>query len=287
MEKYIHPTDEKIKSFIKDLDLEGKNLEETTGILLKWFDTFVTYSRLDAPFFPLQRSDLDVLNMLSGTCGDYSNLLVSVFSMLNYTVKYAYVKVDCYNNPQDHICIAVQDNQEWKLIDATLPYRKWHGFHCQHKEYELLAEDEFLKKMKKEEAYWSQKAIESGNEKYAGLFYAPWIHNDVILNTPKELESVFYLLMLENREKYQLFVYYLVYSEEKAFSPVMCRIVGTDVYYCFSEKTAEHIWDEKQWGKECSEGAVPEKYKTRYYENMRKSIQSNLMRIEELFHELK
>ena len=285
MEKYIHPTDEKIKSFINDLGLEGKNLEETTGILLKWFDAFVTYSRLDAPFFPLQRSDIDVLNMLSGTCGDYSNLLVSVFTALNYTVKYAYVKVDCYNNPQDHICIAVWDNQEWKLIDATLPYRKWHGFHCQHKEYELLEEDEFLKKMKKEEAYWSQKAIESGNEKYAGLFYAPWIHDDVILNIPKELESVFYLLMLENREKYQLFIYYLVYSEEKAFSPVKCRIVGKDAYYCFSEKAAEHIWDEEQWGKECSEGDVPENYKTRYYENMRKSIQSNLMRIEKLFHE--
>ena len=65
MEKYIHPTDEKIKSFIKDLGLEGKNLEETTGILLKWFDAFVTYSRLDAPFFPLQRSDLDVLNSVN------------------------------------------------------------------------------------------------------------------------------------------------------------------------------------------------------------------------------
>lgn len=104
--------------------------------------------------------------------------------------------------------------------------------------------------------------------------------------TPKELESVFYLLMLENREKYQLFIYYLIFSEEKAFSPVMCRIVGKDVYYCFSEKSAEHIWDEGQWGKERSEEAVQEEYKTRYYENMRKSIQSNIMRIENILHEL-
>lgn len=80
MKKYIHPTVEKIKNFIKNLGLEGKNLEETTGILFKWFDTFVTYSRLDAPFFPLQRSDLDVLNMLSGTCGDGGRSYAGAFS---------------------------------------------------------------------------------------------------------------------------------------------------------------------------------------------------------------
>lgn len=174
------------------------------------------YSRLNAPFYPLQRSDLDVLDMLSGTCGDYSNLLVSVLIALGYESRYAYVKVDCYNNLQDHICAAVLHNDKWILIDATLPYRRWHGFDCQHKEYELLSVEGFLTKMKKEESYWTEKAVESGNEKYAGLFYAPWIHDDTIVDATEKLESVFYLLAFENKDKYQIYVTYLVYSK-KAF----------------------------------------------------------------------
>ena len=74
--------------------------------------------------------------------GDYSNLLVSVFQKLGYEAKYAYIHKDCYGDEQDHICVAIRDNNEWILIEATLPYRKWHGFKCQHQEYELLSPDD-------------------------------------------------------------------------------------------------------------------------------------------------
>ena len=84
METYIHPSDEKIKEFIQKLELGNKGLKEIIHSIFKWFDSDVKYSRLNAPFYPLQRSDLDVLNMLSGTCGDYSNLLVSVLIALGY-----------------------------------------------------------------------------------------------------------------------------------------------------------------------------------------------------------
>ncbi len=285
MERYIHPTDKRIRQLIEDLELENKDFVDTVHTLFDWFDVNITYSRLNAPFFPLQRSDLDVLDMLSGTCGDYSNLLVSVFSALNYETRYAYIRVDCYNNPQDHICAAVWYSGAWVLIDATLPYRRWHGFDCQHKEYELLSTDEFLIKMKKEEAYWTDKAINRGNKKYAGLFYAPWIHEDVIIETEDKLESVFYLLSFENKDKYQIFMNYMIYSKDEAFTPTMCRIIENDIYYSFSEKQATHIWDGKQWGEEYLESTIPERYRSQYYQNMKNSIQKNLSVIRKIIAE--
>ena len=77
------------------------------------------------------------------------------------------------------------------------------------------------------------EGVDSGDDKYAGLFYAPWIHDDVIEDTTEKLESVFYLLAFENKDKYQIFVTYLVYSKENAFSPVMCRITSDAIYYSF------------------------------------------------------
>ena len=47
-----------------------------------------------------------------------------------------------------HICAAVNENGKNILIDATLPYRKWHGFDCPHQDYELFSPDEFEYKMK-------------------------------------------------------------------------------------------------------------------------------------------
>ena len=285
MEKYIHPGDDKIKNFISDFYLQEKSLEEVVYTVFDWFDAHIDYSRLNNPFYPLQRSDLDVLEMLSGTCGDYSNLLVSVLTALSYDVQYAYVREDCYGNPQDHICAAVWDEEAWKLIDATLPYRKWCGFACPHKEYELLTVDGFWERMKGEEKYWTEKAIKYGNEKYAGLLYAPWVHEEVCTNTQNELECVFYLLVFENKEEHQIYVNSLVYTEEKAISPIMCRISRDYMYFSFSEREAKHIWDSEQWGQEYLEESVPETYRTRYYENMLISIQNNLPRIKAIIED--
>lgn len=115
--------------------------------------------------------------------------------------------------------------------------------------------------------------------------YAPWIHDDTIVDTDEKLESVFYLLVFENKEKYQIYATYLVYSKETAFSPVMCRITEDKIYYTFSEKKADNIWDAEQWGEEYLETTVPEIKKEQYYENITKSIQMNIPSIKELMLE--
>mgnify|MGYP003304197958 CR=1 FL=1 len=49
--------------------------------------------------------------------------------------------------------------------------------------------------MKKEEDYWRNVANQYGNEFFAGLLYAPWIHEEII----RQLEnSIVYIPISEN-----------------------------------------------------------------------------------------
>lgn len=259
-DEYIHPRSSEIEGFISELHLWNLPLSSVVETLLRWFDDNIAYSRLNAPYYPLQRSDLDLLKMRSGTCGDYSNLIVSVLTRLGYKTKYAYVHVDCYGNPQDHICAAVWSAERWQLIDATLPYRQWHGVDCPHLEYELLSYDDMREKLKQEEQYWTNKAIEWKKESFAGLLYAPWIHEEIVLCTDNSLETVFFLLMLNSINDYNILVYYLVYSEAEASSAIMCRVSTEGIFFRFSVNRADNIWDEKQLGEEFAKENIPECY---------------------------
>ncbi len=259
-DEYIHPDSMEIGCLINELQLEGKPLSSVPGELFRWFDNNISYSRLNAPYYPLQRSDLDVLRMKSGTCGDYSNLVVSVLTRLGYKTKYAFVNVDCYGNPQEHICAAVWSEGQWKLIDATLPYRKWHGWDCPHKECELLSYDDMKTRLKQEEKHWTDKAAEWNRESFAGLLYAPWIHEDAVVCTEDSLETVFFLLILDSAAEYNLYVYYLVYTKDDAASVIMCRVTNDGQYYRFPVNTPKDMWDDEQWGEEYTKSGIPECY---------------------------
>ena len=274
--EYIHPQSFEMERFINELQLENLSLIRVVETLLLWFDNNITYSRLNAPYYPLQRSDLDVLKMKSGTCGDYSNLIVSVLTRLGYETKYAYVHVDCYGNPQDHICAAVRNAERWQLIDATLPYRKWHGSDCPHCEYELLSYDEMKNIFQREEQYWTNKAVEWKKESFAGLLYAPWVHEEPVLCTDASLETVFFLLILNSVQEYNIFAYYLVYSDTKASNTIKCRVNADEMYLSFSVHPADNLWDEKQWGKEYTNESIPGDYCSDRLAKMSEVLQANI-----------
>ena len=61
MEQYIHPNNEEITQFIEELELRNLSLKDTTLKIFEWLDNNIAYSRLSSPYFPLQRSDLDLL----------------------------------------------------------------------------------------------------------------------------------------------------------------------------------------------------------------------------------
>lgn len=279
---YIHPDNPQIEQLIDELQLNTLSLEPLINKLLKWFDENISYSRLNSPYYPLQRSDLDVLQMKSGTCGDYSNLVVAVLKRIGYQVKYAYLTTDCYGNPQDHICAAVWDDNRWKLIDATLPYRKWMGFDCPHREYELLSAQEFYDKMKTEENNWTQQAKAWNNEKYAGLLYAPWIHQEIVVNTKEYLETVFFLLTYDSEKIPRLYINYFTYSPDAASTPIMCIIQAGKEAYRFSIKEAKHIWDEEQWSRAYCVDDISKELQTRYYRIFKNCIQKVIPHINEI-----
>lgn len=283
---YIHPHDEIIDTFIEQNIHNKSDIRAVCNDLLTWFDNNAKYSRLNAPFFPLQRSDLDVVTMRSGTCGDYSNLIVSVLQKLGYETMYAYVHKDCYGDEQDHICAAVRDAESWILIDATQPYRKWHGFNCPHREYELLSSTAFEEKMKAEEAYWTDVAIKYGNERYAGLLYAPWIHEEIIRQSDTTLESVFFLLLLDERRNTTLYAYYRKFSKENGSIPMMGVISNGTVKYRSSIKKPNSIWDNDQWSCEYSEEDIPDELKTASFDEFKSCISRVAIDINRMMHDL-
>ena len=112
-------------------------------------------------------------------------------------------------------------------------------------------------KLKEEEKYWTNKAIEWKKESFAGLLYAPWIHEEIVDSTDNSLETVFFLLMLNSVHEYNIFAYYLVYSDTDASNTIMCRVSAEEMYFCFSVHPADNIWDENQWGEEYMKEAIP------------------------------
>lgn len=259
---YIHPTDKRITDFSALMRRNGEDLGSIVGSLFSWFDENIEYSRLAAPFFPLQRSDIDVISFKAGTCGDYSNLIVSVLLASGFEARYAYVRRDVYGDAQDHICAAINDNGRYVLIDAAQPYRKWHGYDCGHKEYELLTPIEFENRMRAEEAYWSAAADRYGRPLLAGLMYAPWLHAECVLETPEVYDDVFCLITLDDRLSPALNVYYRHYTPYEGTIPVMAKISDGMVRYRFSAHSRKDLWDERQWSEGFDEDEVPGEYDT-------------------------
>lgn len=280
--KYIHPSDERIARFAAAVCKENTDLETVCRVLLAWFDANVDYSRLSAPFFPLQRSDIDVLEMRAGACGDRSNLIVSVLLALGFDACYAYVHRDRYGDAQDHICAAAAENGRHILIDATLPYLKWHGYDCGHREYELLSQDEFGRRMTEEEAYWSSVAEKHGKPSAAGLLYAPWVHAERVFETEEALGEVFYLLSLGESLEPVLYVYYLRYTPLESASPIMAKVCCGKTLYHFSVHPRGELWDDAQWSPGYEEAELPAEFVTDELSAMRDSMRKVLPRIESI-----
>lgn len=280
--KYINRDSKEILDFSKEMSRDVVGTENIIKNILRWFDENMEYSRLNSPYYPLQRSDVDTLRMKSGTCGDYANLIVSTLLNLGVSAKYAVVKQDCYGHNQDHICAMAKIDNEWILIDATLPYRKWWGYKTPHKEYDIYTPSEFEEKFKKEERYWYNLALKWKEEKYAGLLYAPWIHEELIVNRYEFMDSIFYLLIFSDLNDWNLYVYYLRYTSEKAKSPVMATINSQEITYRFSIHQVKSIWDENQWSGKYEPNDIPKNYKDEKFIRLDKNINKIVDKIKQI-----
>ena len=276
---YIHPDSDEIRSFALKIKKDTTTIREFFEKLFKWFDENIEYSRLNNPFTPLQRSDLDLLHMKCGTCGDYANLIVSILISLGIPAKYACLKRDCYGDEQDHICAAAFIDDKWILIDATLPYRKWYGFDCPHQEYDLLEPLEFEKKMKVIEQKCISQAIEMGNPQYAGILYAPWIHDDIVLKNEDRYDSVFYLFILNDEKSWTLYINYMVYTKDGESTTIMVTATEDTELYQFSIHPVESVWDDAQWSDCYTIENIPTELRTEELDKMRENTKNNIPKI--------
>lgn len=246
---YRHPDAPALQKWLAELGGPEQPALTLCARALDWFDANeIAYSRLNAPFTPLQRSDLDVLRWHSGTCGDFSNLLVSLLQAAGLPAAYAVVTRDCYGDLQDHICAATQDaGGRWVLVDATDPYRKWHGLACPHQDYTLLTPAAMTARFQQEEKTWQSAATEWSDPRTAGLLYAPWLHSEIVMETADSLGSVFILLTLPAPGQWRLTAYYQCYTAVRGVALVRRVHTAAASFLQFSANSAAHIWDEGQW----------------------------------------
>ncbi|MBQ8834783.1 MAG: transglutaminase domain-containing protein [Oscillospiraceae bacterium] len=284
--KYIHPDDDRIQMFVREISFGCYTLKEICRNLFSWFDENISYSRLNAPFFPLQRSDLDVLSMKCGTCGDFSNLLVSVFISLGYDVKYAYVHRDCYGDQQDHICAAVKLEERYILLDAANPYRKWHGYDCLHLEYEFLTVLEFESKITADQAYWTEQAWKRGKAPMAGLWYAPWIHSETVKQSEDCLDNVFFLLSVNDPSAPVLYAYYQHYTQKTGRNLILACTSGQEIRFHFSQYSDLDIWDDKQWSNGYLAKDIPIEYSSVELDILKNVIEITGSKLEPILHKL-
>lgn len=282
---YINPNSGEVQDYLKKINYKTELKIDLIFEIIEWFKGNVEYSRLNSPYFPLVRNDIDVINMKSGTCGDYSNLLVSCLINLGYEAKYAYVKRDCYGDSQDHICVAAKIDGNWILIDVTTPYLYFHPFNCPHKEYHLYEPLEFQEMMKKEELYWYDKAVELGCSNLGGLYFAPWIHNETIIMNEDRIESVFFLLIMNGREKCTLYATYLIYEQNKRMSPIRLMINQDDeVKAQFCNDESLEIWDENRWGDEFQISNIASENKTEEWYKLISIVENKKEPIKEVIY---
>jgi hypothetical protein len=80
--------------------------------LFRWCLDHLRYGRLEAPWFPVVRTDEDVLRLREGTCGDFAHLFVACMTAMGIEAQYVWVDRDRYGDEQNHICSAFFDPDE-------------------------------------------------------------------------------------------------------------------------------------------------------------------------------
>ena len=137
----------------------------------------------------------------------------------------------------------------------------------------------FEEKMKEEESFWINRARQYGNELYAGLLYAPWIHERILKQSDAAIESIFYLLMIDERRVTTLYAYYKKYSKDSGSIPMMSIISEGKQRYCFSVRKANQIWDNEQWGEEYPKDNVPGEFQTEAFYEFQRIVSEDLIEI--------
>lgn len=258
--KYCNPDNSQVIELISYIPLDLKCDLQKAKWLYDWCLDNLDYGRLKKPYFPLVRTDLDVLELKEGTCGDFSHLFISFMDALNIKAKYVKVVRDIHNDEQDHICACFynEEEQRWILVDPTPSYGRISGWDIKHREIKFIDKDAHWESLKKEEVLWAMRSVEKYNSLLlSGMIYAPWIYEGIINQTKTETESIFVLLTLDSSLKWNMQVTWHMNAADTRKCPIRLRRTSNSDSYEWDECIDEdlEVWDEKRWN---SNGSVTE-----------------------------
>jgi hypothetical protein len=248
---YCHPNSTEIKNLIKSIPTNNKTNYEKAKWIFDWCVNNLEYGRLKKPFFPLIRTDLDVLELKEGTCGDFSNLFVSCMESLDIPSKYVIVDRDSYNDRQSHICSAFYNSIEnrWILVDPTPAYGCVSGWDVRHKEIKFIEKEEYWVARKQEEYDWIKRSILEYKSLFlSGILFAPFIYEGFIKKTDRQNTTLFAYLTVDNLLQWHLMATLHDYTKKSRSCPIRITSVKLDNYeWAASINEDFEVWDEKRW----------------------------------------
>jgi len=248
---HCHPRHPGIREIIRRIPPECASDSQKAKWLFEWRLNHLSYGRLKKPLFPLIRTDLDMLELKEGTCGDFSHLFVSFMQALKIPARYGIVERDLYGDAQDHICAAFRDRDEsrWISVDPTPSYGKVAGWDIGHRTSEWRDPEEHWAAIREEEIVrLHQAARRYRSLLLSGIIFAPWMYEEIIEVSQAGVTSVFVLLATDDELRWKLHVTCHMKGQKDRSCPIRLRTDSRDVLEwdeCANEQM--ELWDEARW----------------------------------------
>ena len=119
------------------------------------------------------------------------------------------------------------------------------------------------------------------------MFYAPWIHERIVCRSDAVIDSVFYLVNVDQQKDITIYAYYLRYSKDSGAIPVMSAISDGRQEFRFSCRKPKSLWDDEQWSGAYAEGSIPDAFQTKETDTLIRCISEDLPAINRILAEVR
>lgn len=249
---YCHPDSPAVRALVRQAVQAGRRHSDQVHWLFQWCRDQLRYGRLAAPWFPLVRTDEDVLRLREGTCGDYAHLLVACATAMGIEARYVWVDRDVYGDEQNHICSAFLEPDEgrWVLVDPTY----FTGWDVRHRDVRFVPKEAHWAAVSRDEFDWLRGEAGRKRLALAGLTYAPWVYEGLLERADLGGRTFFALLCVTAPGQWGLWATLHEQRPETRACPVRLRATaGGALAWDLCHAPAAEVWDEARWA---AQGAV-------------------------------
>lgn len=253
---YCHPSGERVQALVRQAAAVGRPPVDQVRWLFQWFLENLQYGRLESPWFPLVRTDEDVLRWREGTCGDFAHLFVACMLAMGIDAQYVRVDRDAYGDEQDHICAAffAPDVGRWVMVDPTYAYGFLTGWDVKHREVRFVPREAHWDQIRREEFDWLRAEAARKRLALAGLTFAPWVYEGLLERNAQSVRTFFALLCVTAPGQWALWGTLHEQGPAARACPVRLRATtGSELAWDRCIAPDAEVWDEARWA---AQGAV-------------------------------